>query len=114
RRGPRCNARNASALEACSAWFIMSSRDGDRVARSLGCETRMVKSAASGGQVRRLALACIALAIGLCAAAALLPAAEPRAVESAGLSRLTHALAAMEAKEGATSPYLLPLIEEIA
>ena len=64
--------------------------------------------------MRRLALASIALSIGLCTAAALLPAAEPGAVESEGLTKLTRALAATEAKEGATSPYLLPLIEEIA
>ena len=64
--------------------------------------------------MRRLALAGIALSIGLCAAAALLPAAEPRAAESEGLAHLMRALTAMEAKEGATSPYLLPLIEEIA
>jgi len=61
-----------------------------------------------------LALASIALSIGLCAAAMRLPAAEPGAVESDGLAQLTRALAAMEAKECATSPYLLPLIEELA
>jgi tetratricopeptide (TPR) repeat protein len=61
-----------------------------------------------------LALASIALSIGLCTEAVLLPIAKPGAAESEGLAHLTSALAAMEAKEGATSPYLLPLIEEIA
>jgi Tfp pilus assembly protein PilF len=64
--------------------------------------------------VRRLALASIALSIGLGAANGLLPAAEAGAAGSGKLTQLTGALAAMEAKEGATSPYLLPLIEEIA
>jgi tetratricopeptide (TPR) repeat protein len=81
---------------------------------SLERETRTVKPAASGGQVRRLALASVALSIALCAAAGLLPAGEPRAADGDGLARLTRTLAAMEAKEGSTSPYLLPLIEEIA
>jgi tetratricopeptide (TPR) repeat protein len=81
---------------------------------SLERETRTVKPAASGGQVRRLALASVALSIALCAAAGLLPAGEPRAADGDGLARLTGTLAAMEAKEGSTSPYLLPLIEEIA
>src|SRR5947207_10456906 len=92
----------------------MSSRDWDRVARSLGCEIRMVKSAGSGSRVKRLALASVLLAAGLCAANAMSSAAETAAADSEGLAHLTRALAAMEAKEGATSPYLLPLLEEIA
>jgi len=64
--------------------------------------------------VRRSAVASIALSIGLCAAAGLSPAAEPRTADSDGLAQLARVLAAMEAKEGAASPYLLPLIEEIA
>jgi tetratricopeptide (TPR) repeat protein len=61
-----------------------------------------------------LAFASIALSIGLYVAAGLPSAAKPEAAESEGLAHLMRALAAMEAKEGATSPYLLPLIEEIA
>ena len=39
---------------------------------------------------------------------------EPSAAESSELARLAEALAATEAKEGKTSPYLLPVIEQIA
>ncbi len=63
--------------------------------------------------MRRLALASVVLSIALCAAVDPLSAGEGNA-NGDGLARLTRALAAMEAKEGITSPYLLPLIEEIA
>jgi tetratricopeptide (TPR) repeat protein len=81
---------------------------------SLGCATRPVKPAASGGQVRRLALASVALSMALYAAPDPLRAAEPAADDGEALARLTAALHATETKEGATSPYLLPLIEELA
>jgi len=64
--------------------------------------------------VKRLALASMLLIAGLCAAATMSSAAEPTAAESEGLAHLLPALASIEAKEGATSPYLLPLLEEIA
>jgi hypothetical protein len=64
--------------------------------------------------VRRLALASVALSIALCAAAGRGLASEPGAADQDGLARLTRALAATEAKEGAASPYLLPVIEELA
>jgi tetratricopeptide (TPR) repeat protein len=61
-----------------------------------------------------LALASVALSIALCAAAGWGSASEPGAADQDALARLTRALAATEAKEGATSPYLLPVIEELA
>jgi hypothetical protein len=64
--------------------------------------------------VRRLALASVALSIALCAAAGWGSATEPGAADENALARLTRALAATEAKEGATSPYMLPVIEELA
>lgn len=60
--------------------------------------------------MRRLAVASLMLWLVLGAAAA----SEPSATEHSELTRLAEALAATEAKEGPTSPYLLPLIEEIA
>ena len=66
-----------------------------------------------GGPVRRLALAMVALPIALCAAMGVSPAGEPGTAPGE-LAKLMRALAATEAKEGATSPYLLPLLEEIA
>jgi len=51
----------------------------------------------------------LAVAAGVQAAAR-----EPEAADNPALAQLKQALAATEAKEGRTSPYLLPLIEEIA
>lgn len=64
--------------------------------------------------MRRLALASVALSMALYAAPDPLRAAEPAADDGEALARLTRTLAATEAKEGASSPYLLPLIEELA
>ena len=63
--------------------------------------------------MRRLALAMVALSIASCAAMGASAAGEPGAA-AGELAKLLRALAATEAKEGTTSPYLLPLIEEIA
>lgn len=62
--------------------------------------------------MKRLALAGVALWIAFCAAPAVL-AGEP-GTGAGELTKLMRALTATEAKEGATSPYLLPLIEELA
>jgi tetratricopeptide (TPR) repeat protein len=71
----------------------------------------MVKSAVSGGGVTLLALAGLAGSVGLwlAAGAAL---ADPGSGDA--LAQMTRALATAEAKEGKTSPYLLPVLEEIA
>src|SRR5438105_14315037 len=53
-----------------------------------------------------------AMCLSLTGAAA--PAADHAADRAATLAELTRALAATEQKEGNTSPYLLPLLEEIA
>ena len=63
--------------------------------------------------MRRLALATVALPIALCAMMGISAAGEPGTAPGE-LAKMMRALAATEAKEGATSPYLLPLIEEIA
>jgi tetratricopeptide (TPR) repeat protein len=64
--------------------------------------------------VRRLALASLVLPLVLGAAVGASSTNEPGTAEGSELARLAEALAATEAKEGPTSPYLLPLIEEIA
>jgi len=61
--------------------------------------------------VRRLAPLSLALSLALNVTAGSAAAGEP---DSAELGRLARALAETEAKEGANSPYLLPMIEEIA
>ena len=62
--------------------------------------------------MRRLASS---LVLSLAVAAGVQAAArEPEAADNPALAQLKQALAATEAKEGRTSPYLLPLIEEIA
>jgi tetratricopeptide (TPR) repeat protein len=61
--------------------------------------------------VRRLALAGLAGWVGLWLVAA---GASAYSADGDALAQLTRALAATEEKEGATSPYLLPVIEEIA
>src|SRR5439155_7293050 len=109
--GPRCNARNASALAACSALSMMPSR----VAIVPSCQPRAGRSDGQarriGGDVRRSTLAGLAGWLGLWLVAGG-GAADPGSGDA--LARLTGALAAAEAKEGKTSPYLLPVIEEIA
>src|SRR5262249_34240229 len=66
----------------------------------------------NGGQVRRLASSLVlSLAV---AAGGQTAAREPEAADNPARAQLKQALAATEAKEGRTSPYLLPLIEEIA
>jgi tetratricopeptide (TPR) repeat protein len=64
--------------------------------------------------VRRLALASLMLSLVLGPAIGAWSANEPGTAEGSELARLAEALAATEAAEGPTSPYLLPLIEEIA
>jgi tetratricopeptide (TPR) repeat protein len=61
-----------------------------------------------------LALASLVLPLVLGAAVGASSTNEPGTAEGSELARLAEALAATEAKEGPTSPYLLPLIEEIA
>jgi tetratricopeptide (TPR) repeat protein len=61
--------------------------------------------------VRRLALAGLAGSVGLWLAAG---AALADPVGGDALAQMMRALAAAEAKEGKTSPYLLPVLEEIA
>src|SRR5438067_11222824 len=56
----------------------------------------------------------IAPAIGLWLIAAALIAAAPAPAEDSAAARLTHALAIGETRDGRTSPYLLPVIEELA
>ena len=64
--------------------------------------------------MRRLALASLMLSLVLGPAIGAWSANEPGTAEGSELARLAEALAATEAAEGPTSPYLLPLIEEIA
>ena len=64
--------------------------------------------------MRQFALARLVLSLILGAAVCASAVSEPGAAESSELARLAEALAATETKEGPTSPYLLPLIEEIA
>src|ERR1051326_5659187 len=112
RRGPRCSARKASALDACWAWFMIVLAGLMCRIPSLGCRTRTVKPARSGGQVKRLALAGLMLSLVLGPAIGAWSANEPGTAGGGELARLAEALAATEAAEGPTSPYLLPLIEE--
>jgi len=72
------------------------------------------KNRIAGCQVRQFSLARLVLSLILGAAVSASAVSEPGAAESSELARLAEALAATEAKEGPTSPYLLPLIEEIA
>jgi len=64
--------------------------------------------------VKRLALAGLMLSLVLGPAIGAWSANEPGTAGGGELARLAEALAATEAAEGPTSPYLLPLIEEIA
>ena len=64
--------------------------------------------------MRQFSLARLVLSLILGAAVCASAVSEPGAAESSELARLAEALAATETKEGPTSPYLLPLIEEIA
>jgi hypothetical protein len=63
--------------------------------------------------VQRLTLVAAAGAVALCFALTA-PAAEPTAGNADALAQLTRALAAQEAQQGKTSPYLLPIIEQLA
>src|SRR5205814_615322 len=119
RRGPRWSARNASALDPCSAWFmIVLAGLNNAVSQASDAEPErsslLAKERIAGGQVRQFALARLVLSLILGAAVCASAVNQPGAAESSELARLAEALAATEAKEGPTSPYLLPLIEEIA
>src|SRR5207237_608110 len=119
RRGPRWSARNASALDACSAWFMIALAGlNNAVSQASDAEPErsslLAKERIAGGQVRQFALARLVLSLILGAAVCASAMSEPGAVESSELARLAEALAATETKEGPTSPDLLPLIEEIA
>src|SRR5436853_4435371 len=72
------------------------------------------KDRTAGGQVRQFALARLVLPLMLGATIGASAVSQPGVAESGELTRLVEALAATETKEGPTSPYLLPLIEEIA
>src|SRR5260370_10906865 len=52
--------------------------------------------------------------IGLCLTVIAASAPSPGRADESAVARLTQALAAEEADEGRTSPYLLPVIEELA
>jgi tetratricopeptide (TPR) repeat protein len=56
----------------------------------------------------------VAGAIGICLVAIAAFAPFRAASDEGAVARLTHALAAAEARDGKTSPYLLPVIEELA
>src|SRR5204862_1505672 len=119
RRGPRWSALNASALDACSAWFMIALVGlNNAVSQASDAEPErsslLAKERIAGGQVRQFALARLVLSLILGAAVCASAVNQPGAAESSELARLAEALAATEAKEGPTSPYLLPLIEEIA
>jgi tetratricopeptide (TPR) repeat protein len=56
----------------------------------------------------------VAGVIGICLFVGTLLAPSRGRADEAAVARLTHALAAAEAHDGRTSPYLLPVIEELA
>src|SRR5437588_10147274 len=65
RGGPRCNARNASALAACSALSRMTSRVAIVPSRQPRAGRPDGQARRIGGDVRRLALAGLAGWLGL-------------------------------------------------
>jgi tetratricopeptide (TPR) repeat protein len=61
-----------------------------------------------------IALRRVAGLIGICVIGATAYAASPGRADEGAVARLTRALAAEEAHDGKTSPYLLPVLEELA
>src|ERR1700687_258854 len=119
RGGPLCIARNSAALFAWSDRF-MASPSNSRAAGNPRAQTADRQAWTGGGNadignaVTGSAHGTAAGVVGICLVVVPLFAPSGGEANEGAAARLTRALAAEEAHDGSTSPYLLPLIEELA
>src|SRR5438270_4358 len=88
RRGPRWSARNASALDACSAWFMIALAGLNNAASQASDaeperSSLLAKERIPGGQVRQFSLARLVLSLILGAAVCASAVSEPGAAGGA-------------------------------